>query len=109
MAQGSCVNTRRDVSALSMGLSASDSVPGKSRAEPNWDPAWVLRELGSGADQSSDPAGPYGWDGMRKLCLNNANGEAIKIDGAGVWESSDIFLVIASFLLCVVFVSKTLK
>lgn len=70
----------------------------------------MLRELGIRADQSSDPAEPYGWDGMGcENCLNDANGEAIKIDGAGVWESSDIFLVIASFLLYVVSVSKTLK
>lgn len=47
--------------------------------------------------------------GCESSVFNDANGEAIKIDGAGVWESSDIFLVIASFLLCVVFVSKTLK
>ena len=94
-----------------MDPSASNSVPGKSRAEPNWDLAWVLRELGSAADRSSDPAGPYGWDGMgcESSVLTMQIVKPSRLMGPGVWESSDIFLVIASFLLCVVFVSKTLK
>lgn len=65
MAQGSCVNTRCDILALTMGVSVSDSVPGKSRVETKRDLAWVLRESGSSADpERSDPEGPYGWDGM---------------------------------------------
>lgn len=64
LAQGSWVNTRCDISAASTGLSVSIPVPGKSRADPNWNLGRVWRELGTSTEQSSDPAGPYGWDGV---------------------------------------------
>lgn len=59
--QGSCTNTRCDISALPIGF----LVAGKSRAEPNWDLMLVLRELvGQRCRAELRSAGPYGWDGM---------------------------------------------
>lgn len=78
--QGSCANTRCDISALPIGFLVAE----KSRAEPNWDLMLVLRELvGQRCRAELRSAGPYRWDGMEWdwLRLNDTNDEAVKIDG----------------------------
>lgn len=103
VAQGSCASTGRDVSAM---LLASPCLP-----------AWEKRgraklgaRMGAGGAghrrraERAAPAGPAGWDGKART----EQMELSRLMGPGCGRVQT-FLVITSFLLCVVFVFKALK